>query len=76
MRKIVRGCYRHFKGKLYEVLEIAEHTETGELYVVYRSLYGDYKVYVRHYAMFASEVDWVKYPGASQQYRFELVQAY
>ena len=35
--------YRHFKGNLYFVLDIAEHTETGEMMVVYKALYGEYK---------------------------------
>ena len=35
------GRYRHFKGKEYEVLYIATHSETREEMVVYRALYGE-----------------------------------
>lgn len=41
------GRYRHFKGKEYEVLYIATHSETREKMVVYRALYGERGVWVR-----------------------------
>lgn len=74
-RKIyVNGIYEHFKGNKYKVLNIAEHTETGDKMVVYQALYGENKIYVRPYNMFISKVDIEKYPDVGQEYRFELVE--
>lgn len=75
MREIIAGRkYRHFKNKMYEVIEIATHSETGEEYVVYKPLYGDQKMYIRPLDMFASKVYKEKYSNATQEYRFELIE--
>lgn len=64
---------RHFKGKEYLIIDFAKHTETGETLVIYRALYGNCELYARPLDMFASEVDKVKYPNATQRFRMELI---
>lgn len=63
--------YRHFKiGKVVTIVDISRHTETEEVDVVYDH---EGKLWCRPLDMFMSEVDKVKYPDATQKYRFEKV---
>ena len=73
---------KHFKREmqtgdnanyLYEILNFAHHSETGETMVVYKALYEPYKICARPYDMFMSDVDHEKYPDVKQKYRFEKI---
>lgn len=57
MESIKPGRYRHFKGKEYEVLGVARHSETEEELVVYRALYGDFGLWVRPVSMWNEPVE-------------------
>ena len=57
------GKYRHFKGKEYELIGIATHSETLEPMVVYRALYGDHGLWVRPAAMWTEHVERDGYAG-------------
>lgn len=72
MEILKNRIYKHFKGDYYLVVDFAEHAETGETLVVYRSLYDNGKLYARPLELFASKVDSQKYPDVEQEYRFEL----
>ncbi len=39
MVDVKKGIYKHYKGKMYEVLGIGRHSETLEEFVIYKTLY-------------------------------------
>lgn len=64
------GIYQHYKGKQYQVYEVAQHSETEEPLVVYRCLYGGYSLWVRPLIMFEEQV---KLADGTRAPRFELI---
>lgn len=56
MEELKPGIYRHYKGSDYEVIGCARHSETEKWVVVYRTLYGDFSLWVRPLEMFTEEV--------------------
>ena len=69
--------YRHFKDKLYKVIDIVNDAETTDdeikKVIIYEALYGDNLRWARPYDNFNSLVDKEKYPNVKQKYRFEEV---
>lgn len=63
------GKYRHYKGKEYEILGIAKHSETLEEFVVYRALYGEHQIWIRPLKMFTEMV----IVDGIQKHRFEFI---
>jgi len=56
---ILTGRYRHYKGRDYQVVGTARHTETEEDVVLYYPLYGEQserRYWVRPLAMFTEQV--------------------
>lgn len=51
------GKYEHYKGKRYEVIGVAKHSETPEELVVYRALYAEHGLWVRPRTIFFEEVE-------------------
>ncbi len=51
------GKYKHYKGGEYEVIGIAQHSETLEKLVVYRQLYGNYNLWARPLKMFIESIE-------------------
>lgn len=76
MKELVPGKYQHYKGKLYEVIGVAHHSETLEELVVYRALYeseefGKDAFWVRPLKMFLEDVE----VNGNLVPRFKLVEA-
>ncbi|MCB9711799.1 MAG: DUF1653 domain-containing protein [Nitrospirales bacterium] len=64
------GLYRHYKGRYYQVIGVATHSETEEHLVVYRALYGDFGLWVRPLTLFREQVE----HGGQRVFRFTFVE--
>jgi hypothetical protein len=51
------GVYKHYKGKFYEVVNIATHSETLEDMVVYKALYDERRIWVRPLSMWNNIIE-------------------
>lgn len=65
--------FRHFKGDHYLVIDFVKHSETQEVLVLYKALYGECGLFVRPYEMFTEEVPIGKENPTGQKYRFECI---
>jgi len=70
-KKIQTGIYQHYKGPKYEVLGQAQHSESEEVLVMYRALYGDFGLWVRPLSMFQEHV----VVEGENKPRFQLIEA-
>ena len=68
--EVKKGLYKHFKGNMYEVIDVAYHSETLEEMVVYKALYGEGKTWVRPISMWDGEVE----KDGKKAKRFTLVE--
>ena len=69
--RLAKGIYKHYKGKLYEVIGVAQHSETGEQMAVYKTLYGDLSLWVRPLTMFEEMIE----RDGEQVARFEFIES-
>jgi hypothetical protein len=72
-KHLIGKRFQHFKGSVYVIDNIAIHSETSELRVIYHSEENPSYVWDRNYDMFFSPVDKVKYPNVKQEMRFQLL---
>lgn len=74
MKRVKLGRYQHYKGKYYEVIGVARHSENLKKLVVYRGLYvskefGKNSLWVRPLEMFVDKVE----VGGKKVPRFKFV---
>ena len=55
--EVKKGRYKHFKGKEYQVIGVARHSETLEEYVVYHAVHDQNEIWIRPKEMFLEEIE-------------------
>ena len=53
---ILFGLYQHYKGNLYQVIGVAQHSENHDIFVMYQALYDDYNIWIRPFDMFTETI--------------------
>lgn len=66
--------YRHYTDKIYQVITVAVHAQTGEQMAVYQAMFGEFGVYAGSLEWFLGEIDREKYPQVAQRYLFEKIE--
>ncbi|MBQ8636908.1 MAG: DUF1653 domain-containing protein [Clostridia bacterium] len=54
---VINGIYEHYKGNKYQLIGIANHSETLEKMVIYKALYDEEKLWVRPASMWNETVE-------------------
>ena len=72
LESLIGREFVHFKGKRYQLLDFAKNSETEELMVVYRTLYGAMEHWVRPAKMFFETIEHDGYVGP----RYKLAEEY
>ena len=72
LESLIGREFVHFKGKRYQLLDFAKNSETEELMVVYRTLYGAMEHWVRPAKMFFETIERDGYVGP----RFKLAEEF
>lgn len=70
--ELTKGFYRHYKGSMYEVIDLVQHSETEEWLVLYRPCYGARSLWVRPFGMFIEQIE----REGKRQPRFEYIPDY
>lgn len=69
--ELVGKRFKHFKGNVYEVIEVGLSSSSCSVQVIYRQVDKPDRIWIRPYVEFMSKLNKNKYPNAEQEHRFE-----